>query len=103
VLSDPAAADIASSAGEHGQGGDDWVACPDYSGHDATCSTCNGRGFISRDDAPGDAALDAAFQQTQTYREGGRCLDAMMRDHQTNMAAVYAAYDRDLTENWRQS
>ena len=24
-------------------------------------------------------------------------------DHQANMAAVYAAYDRDLTESWRRS
>ena len=93
----------ATGAGEYGQGGDDWVACPDYSGHDATCSTCNGRGFISRDDARDDAVLEGAFQQTQTYHEGGRRLDAMIRDHQTNMATVYAAYDREQSELWRRS
>jgi hypothetical protein len=89
--------EAATGAGEHGQGGGDWQACPDCNGHDATCSTCNGRGFIGRD----DAALEAVFQQTQTHHEGGRGLDAVMRDHQANMAAVYAAYDSDLTEAWR--
>jgi hypothetical protein len=57
----------ATCAGEHGQGGGDWPACPDCNGHDATCSTWNGRGFISRDDARDDAIFEAAFQQTQTY------------------------------------
>ena len=61
------------------------------------------RGYISRDDARDDAALEAAFQQTQTYHEGGRRLDAMMRDHQTNMATVYAAYDHEMSESWRRS
>jgi hypothetical protein len=95
--------EVATGAGERRQGGGDWLACPDCNGHDATCSTCNGRGFVSRDDARDDAALEAAFQQTQTYHEGGRRLDAMMRDHQSNMRHVYAAYDRDLTESWRRS
>jgi hypothetical protein len=43
---------------------------------------------MSRDDAHSDAALEAAFQRSQTYHEGGRRLDAMMRDHQTNMTRV---------------
>jgi hypothetical protein len=51
----------ATGAGEHGQGGGDWQAYPDCNGHDATCSTCNAKGFISRDDARDDAALEAAF------------------------------------------
>ena len=93
--------EAATGAGEHGQHGGDWQACPDCNGHDATCSSCNGGGFISRDDARDDAALEAAFQQKPTYHGGGRRLDAMMRDHQTHMATVYAAYDRDLTEAWR--
>jgi hypothetical protein len=87
--------EAATGAGEHGQGGGDGQGCPDCNGHDATCSTCNGS--IIRD----DAALEAAFQQTQPHHEGDRRLDAMMRDHQTNMAAVYAAYDCVLTESWR--
>jgi hypothetical protein len=57
--------EAATGFGEHGQGGGDWQACPDCNGHNATCSTCNGKGFTSRDDARDDAALEAAFQQTQ--------------------------------------
>lgn len=93
----------ATGAGSNRPDGRDWLACPDCKGQDATGSSCNGRGFTGRDDARDDAVLEAAFQQTRTYHEGGPRLDAMMRDHQTSMAAVYAAYDRDLTETWRRS
>ena len=91
----------ATGVGSNGPREQEWQACPDCNGHDADCATCGGRGYISRDDADADAALEAAFQRTQTYHEGGRRLDAMMRDHQTHMATVYAAYDRDLTGSWR--
>ena len=91
----------ATGAGSNGpDGGDDWVACPTCSGHDADCPTCGGKGYVTKDDADD---IEAAFQRTQTHHERGGSLDAMMRDHQTNMAAVYAAYDRDLTEIWRRS
>jgi hypothetical protein len=93
--------EAATGAGEHGQGSGDRQACFDCSGHDATCSTCNGKGFISRDDADADAALEAAFQQTQTYHEGGRRLDAMMRDHQSTMQNIYDAYDKMISEQYR--
>ena len=72
-----------------------------YSGNPA--ARRGGTGYISRDDARDDAVLEGAFQQTRTHHEGGRRLDAVMRDHQTNMAAVYAAYDYEMSAAWRQS
>jgi hypothetical protein len=59
-------------------------------------------------DAPSDAAQQA-YRNTATHHESplrhradNRSVSQMVRDHQANMAAVYAAYDRDLTESWRQ-
>ena len=77
---------VATGAGSNGPREQEWQARPD-----------------SRDDADADAALEAAFQQTATYHEGGRGLDALMRDHQTNMATIYAAYDNEMSAAWRRS
>ena len=66
------------------------------------CETCRGEGVLNETQ---DAYRNAATHHESLLRHRGdnRSVSQMVRDHQANMATVYAAYDRDLTESWRRS
>jgi hypothetical protein len=91
-----------------------------WRGPNATCPSCQGSG--EADDGSecetcrGEGVVNASYETQEAYRNtathhksllrhraDNRSVSQMVRDHQTNMAAVYAAYDRDLTESWRRS
>ena len=47
---------------------------------------------------------ERTYRQARRRRETDhRTVDQMIRDHETSMAAIYTAYDRELSETWRQS
>jgi hypothetical protein len=91
-----------------------------WRGPNATCPSCQGIG--EADDggecetccagvlnASYETKAAEAYRNTATHHESlprrradNLSISEMVRDHQTHMAAVYAAYDRDLTESWRQ-
>jgi hypothetical protein len=69
------------------------------------CETCRGEGVVNASYETQEAYRNTAthHESLLRHRADNRSVSQMVRDHQANMAAVYAAYDRDLTESWRRS
>jgi hypothetical protein len=71
------------------------------------CETCRGEGILN---PSYEANAEETYRSTATHRESllrhradNRSVSEMVCDHRAHMAAVYAAYDRDLTQSWRHS
>jgi hypothetical protein len=82
--------------------------CPDCGGegeiNGQTCQRCGGSGEINDyEDIEDDIVADVEIhtEGLSRNRTDNRSINQIMRDHQTHMTTVYAAYDRELSEAWR--
>jgi hypothetical protein len=68
------------------------------------CSRCQGSGVVDEDDFDTDDTKGKSLFGSGNGHgrsDDGRSTDQTMRDHQQNMARLYADHDRELAEAWR--
>ena len=88
------------------------ATCPSCQGsgeahNGSACETCCGEGVLN---ASYETNAAEAYRNTATHHESlprrhadNLSISEMVRDHQTHMAEMYAAYDHEMSQAWRQS
>jgi hypothetical protein len=61
------------------------------------CPVCGGKGAL---DADSESKAEGAVSRRGS---DSRSVNQIVRDHQTNMARIYADHDHELSETWRRS
>ncbi len=77
-----------------------------YDAYDAEIGRMRQKGFSYSAHQESEAEAPESMQpHDEDWRResDSRSLSQVIHDHQTNMATVYAAYDRELAEAWRRS